>query len=132
MTTDPVRVLIVDRDPDFCVMLYDALEQEGFAVSAVPGPCQAIDFCASDPPDVVVSEMRRPDTDRLALLDRVKSRWPATRVILISPDADWELFHQVVLRGGDDLLPKSSRPDEVLRAVRNATEGWREPLVRTS
>lgn len=86
------HVLVVDDDEDILRLLTMRLRARGFRVSAVGSAEQALAQIAVDPPRVVVSDVRLPGQDGLALFEEIRRTRPTLPVILLTahgniPDA---------------------------------------------
>lgn len=86
------HILVVDDDEDILRLLSMRLRARGFRVSAVVSAEEALTHIAVDTPRVVVSDVRLPGRDGLALFEEVHSTRPTLPVILLTahgtiPDA---------------------------------------------
>ncbi len=86
------HVLVVDDDVDILKLLTMRLRAKGFRVTAVGSAEQALAQIAVDPPRVVVSDVRLPGQDGLALFEEIRRTRPTLPVILLTahgniPDA---------------------------------------------
>jgi two-component system response regulator GlrR len=86
------HVLVVDDDEDILRLLTMRLRAKGFRITAVGSAEQALAQIAVDPPRVVVSDVRLPGQDGLALFEEIRRTRPTLPVILLTahgniPDA---------------------------------------------
>lgn len=86
------HVLVVDDDEDILKLLTMRLRAKGFRITAVGSAEQALTQIAIDPPRVVVSDIRLPGQDGLALFEEIRRTRPTLPVILLTahgniPDA---------------------------------------------
>ncbi|MDP3539573.1 MAG: sigma 54-interacting transcriptional regulator [Azonexus sp.] len=86
------HILVVDDDEDILRLLAMRLRARGFRVSAVGSAEEALARIAVDPPRVVVSDVRLPARDGLALFEEIRATRPSLPVILLTahgtiPDA---------------------------------------------
>ena len=86
------HVLVVDDDEDILKLLTMRLRAKGFRITAVGSAEQALAQIAVDPPRVVVSDIRLPGLDGLALFEEIRRTRPTLPVILLTahgniPDA---------------------------------------------
>jgi len=86
------HVLVVDDDEDILRLLTMRLKARGFRVTAVGSAEQALARVAVDSPRVVVSDIRLPGQDGLALFEEIRRTRPTLPVILLTahgniPDA---------------------------------------------
>ncbi len=87
-----VRLLVVDDDADMLRLLSMRLNAAGYAVTSVGSAEAALAHMEIERPQVVLSDVRLPGRDGLALFDEIRLRHPALPVILITahgtiPDA---------------------------------------------
>jgi len=90
--TTTAHVLVVDDDEDILKLLTMRLRAKGFRITAVTSAEQALARIAVDPPRVVVSDVRLPGLDGLALFEEIRRTRPTLPVILLTahgniPDA---------------------------------------------
>ncbi len=88
----PAHILIVDDDEDILRLLTMRLKARGFRVTAVGSAEAALVQIALEPPRVVVSDIRLPGQDGLALFEEIHRTRPTLPVILLTahgniPDA---------------------------------------------
>jgi two-component system, NtrC family, response regulator GlrR len=86
------NVLLVDDDADLLKLLSMRLQAAGHRVTAVESAEAALTQLAVARPQLVVSDVRLPGRDGLALFDEIRTRYPALPVILLTahgtiPDA---------------------------------------------
>ena len=86
------HILVVDDDPDILRLLSMRLRARGFRVSQAASAEEGLTRIAVDPPRVVVSDVRLPGRDGLALFEEIRSTRPTLPVILLTahgtiPDA---------------------------------------------
>ena len=79
-----MKVLLADDEKAIAVTLGDALREAGHAVTVVNDGTTAVEALDDGPFDVVVSDVRMPGMDGMAVLGRAKARSPRTEVILIT------------------------------------------------
>ena len=86
------NLLLVDDDADLLKLLSMRLHAAGHRVTAVESAEAALTQLAVARPQLVVSDVRLPGRDGLALFDEIRARYPALPVILLTahgtiPDA---------------------------------------------
>jgi CheY-like chemotaxis protein len=121
------RVVVVDDDAENCRALSELLRAEGFeAFSFLSGDeaWSAIESLELQP-DVVVSDIRMPGLDGIELLRRLKARFAALPVVLVSAYPDHALWDEALRAGALFMLSKPIRGSalvEILLAL------WDRPL----
>ncbi|MFL9877233.1 sigma 54-interacting transcriptional regulator [Herbaspirillum rhizosphaerae] len=90
--SSPRYLLLVDDDPDLLRLLSLRLTANGYRVTAVGSAEAAQAQMAIELPALVISDIRLPGKDGLALFDEIRAQYPALPVILLTahgtiPDA---------------------------------------------
>jgi two-component system nitrogen regulation response regulator NtrX len=123
--TAKTTVLVVDDDPDICVALEMLLRYEGFEVWTAPSGKQALarlerEEAAGNRCDLVLTDLKMPDMDGMALLERVRARDEPPPVVMISGHGDVATAVEAVRNGALDFLEKPLDQNRVLVALQNA------------
>jgi two-component system nitrogen regulation response regulator NtrX len=118
-------VLVVDDDPDICVALEMLLRYEGFEVWTAPNGKQALarlerEQAAGRRAELILTDVKMPDMDGLALLERLRERPDPPPVVMISGHGDVATAVDAVRRGALDFLEKPLDQNRVLVAMQNA------------
>jgi DNA-binding NarL/FixJ family response regulator len=74
-------------------------------------------------PDVMLLDVGLPDADGVALLERLKTASPRTRVIMFSVSTDADCVREAMQGGASGYLAKSVPPQTLIRCVRAAMRG---------
>ena len=112
------RVLVVDDDEPIARMMAEFLAEHGFEADWAGGGRAALGKIKSDPPDVIVLDLRMPDLDGRALLAAVRALGLAPRVVLFS--ADREVAAAARELACEAFVEKPFAPESLLEAVRRA------------
>src|SRR5262249_53095212 len=118
-------VLVVDDDPDICVALEMLLRYEGFEVWTAANARQALtrldkEQASGRRAEVVLTDVKMPDIDGLALLERLRERPDPPAVLMISGHGDVATAVDAVRRGALDFLEKPLDQNRVIVALQNA------------
>ena len=119
-TPRAARILIVDDDPLVGRWLTDALTAEGHLAEAVEGGRAALERLREAPFDLVLSDLRMPDLDGIALyreLERTQPRM-ADRMIFVSGNAREARYQRFLLGLEDRNLAKPFDIGQLARLVR--------------
>ncbi|QFY42352.1 glycogen/starch/alpha-glucan family phosphorylase [Candidatus Methylospira mobilis] len=118
------NILAVDDTPASLKLLSDLLKDEGYEVrSAINGEL-ALKSAVSNPPELVLLDIRMPDMNGFEVCDRLKSH-PKTRdvpVIFISALSETEEKVQGFGLGAVDFVTKPYQREELLARVRTHLE----------
>lgn len=137
--THPDTILVVDDDRSIRWVLQRAIEQAGMRVIAEASTEEALKAIGNQRPDAVLTDIRMPGQDGLALLNAVSERWPALPVIVMTAHSDLESAVSAYQGGAFEYLPKPFDVDEAIELIRRAVRHGRpddrvvepEPLVVT-
>jgi two-component system C4-dicarboxylate transport response regulator DctD len=126
--TDKLQVLIVEDDPDVRLGCTQALELEDIPVTAVDSAELACRRIARDFFGVIVSDIRLPGMDGMALLAEVRAVDADLPVVLITGHGDVSLAVQAMKNGAHDFIEKPFSPDYLVEVVRRALDKRRLTL----
>ena len=101
------KVLIVDDEPDICLLLARKLQKKGFDTSFANTLAEGIEKFTTARPDFLILDHNLPDGYGLDNVQRFKLMQPAVRVIIIS--AMVNLGERAGRAGADHFTPKPIR-----------------------
>jgi len=84
MTNKPIRVLIVDDEPDMLWTLSQSLGYAGYTVTQALNAQEALNYVRQGPFALALIDVKLPDMDGLQLATMVKAIAPNLAIILIS------------------------------------------------
>jgi two-component system response regulator DevR len=125
MTADSIRILLVDDHDVVRAGLRsvfdntDDLEVVGEANSSA----DAMRRAGLDPPDVVVLDVRLPDGSGIDVCREIKTRWPATGVLILTSYADQEALIEAYDAGASGYILKRVDSTGLTDAVRQVGKG---------
>jgi CheY-like chemotaxis protein len=115
------RILIVDDDELMRELLSRYLEKEEYTVRVHSAPADALNSILSEPPDLILSDIKMPGMTGLELIERVRAMGVATPVIFITGTPSDELALQAKKLGSREILTKPFKDLSVLSlAIKNA------------
>ena len=120
------RVWIVDDDSAIRWVLERALAAGGFHTDSFENADDALGRIDEAPPDAVVSDIRMPGTDGLALLATLAKRHPGLPVIITTAHSDLDSAVGAYQAGAFEYLPKPFDVDDAVATVRRAVLRRRE------
>ena len=120
---DPI--LLVDDDPGTRKVAKANLSLEGFEVLTASGADEAMSRLAEADPLALVSDLKMPGKDGLALMDEVHALRPSLPVVLVTGHATVENAVAAMRRGALHYLTKPIRYDELALVLRHAVAGER-------
>ena len=114
------KILLVDDDTTFCLMLKTWLSKRGFQVDEAFSCREALNRTKNTKYDVILTDLRLPDEDGMFLLKNVKTVNPEIQVILMTGYADIHTAVQAMKLGAFDYVAKPVIPDEILKKIQDA------------
>lgn len=137
------ELLIIDDDVSFCHLLEKFLVQKSFTVQTAYNGKDALGKINKAHFDLVLSDLRLPDTDGLELLVKIKQKMPQVPVILMTGYSEVNSAVKAIKNGAFDYISKPLNREEVLliiqKALKKRTARFatgqnhrRRPFLRTS
>ena len=118
-------ILLVDDDPGTRKVARANLGLEGFEVLLASSGAEALDLLAGTDPLAVVSDLRMPDLDGIALMAAAHARRPGLPFVLVTAHATVETAVAALRQGAVHYLTKPIRFDELALVLRHAVAGER-------
>jgi two-component system response regulator AtoC len=130
--TSPDLVLLVDDDPATRKVAKANLSMEGFEVVTAASAVEALARLADGDPLALVTDLKMPGKDGLALMDEIHALRPSLPVVLVTGHATVENAVAAMKRGALHYLTKPIRYDELALILRHAvaSERARRELLR--
>ncbi len=116
------RVLVCDDKENFTKLFRRILPEDRFEVTTAGDGARAIALVRADDFDVVVTDIRMPGADGVAVLREALAHDPDVEVILMTAYATVPAAVEAIRLGAYDYLAKPFEPDEALLIVERALE----------
>ncbi len=115
---DPVKVLVVDDEPNIVDVISMALRYEGFAVASAATGADALEQVAAFEPDLMVLDVMLPDMEGFEVAQRLSAgRALVPIVYLTARDATADKIRGLTT-GGDDYVTKPFSLEELVARIR--------------
>ena len=111
------KILVIDDDAAFCVMLKTFLQKKGYDVVNAFTAEQAQEELKNTVFDVVLTDIRLPDSDGLQILKYIKESSLDARVILMTGYTDIKTAVNAMKQGAFDYVGKPINPEEILHII---------------
>ena len=129
-TSKKLEVWVVDDDQSVRWVLEKALRQADMQTRSFERGEHLLDAIAKETPDVLITDVRMPGMDGLALLDRLSRICPELPVIVVTAHSDLENAVAAYQGGAFEYLPKPFDVDEAIELVRKAARQRGHVLTR--
>src|SRR5262245_40002722 len=118
------RVLVAEDDAGVAYTLRTGLEGSGHTVVWVKDGQEALETLqnATRPFDVVITDLKMPRMDGMALLDGARAAAPGVPVVMITAQGDERRAVEAMKRGATDYFKKPFDLDEVEAVIERAAE----------
>jgi two-component system, OmpR family, KDP operon response regulator KdpE len=93
------RILVIDDQPAVVDTLVACLRGEGYGVFGAETSDEGLKLAILARPELVLLDIALPDMDGIALLKRIRSIMPTTRVIMVSGNTDPVLAREALELG---------------------------------
>jgi DNA-binding NtrC family response regulator len=122
MTPVPARILVVDDERLIRWSLEQQLQRDGYDVRSVETGAEALRQIQADPPDLVLLDVRLPDTDGVDLLEKLRAADPECLVIMMTAHGGVASAVRAMKLGAQDYVSKPFELEELKLAIRKALE----------
>lgn len=113
-----LSILIVEDDITFSLMLTTWLGKKGFVVRSSSSVSDAKRKLGEEAFDLVISDLRLPDSDGIDLLKWLKNTHPSLPLIMMTSYAEIQTAVQAMKLGAADYIAKPLNPDELLGKIK--------------
>jgi two-component system OmpR family response regulator len=114
----PVRVLVVDDEPNIAELISMALRYEGWDISTAHNGSKAVREAKEHQPDAIVLDVMLPDFDGLEVLRRIRTHQPDVPVLFLTARDAVEDRVAGLTAGGDDYVTKPFSIEELVARLR--------------
>lgn len=116
------HILVVEDDAGLRELLRDELEDEGYRVTETDSAENAVKHLTGDSPELIISDLRLPGKDGMALLEQSKRMSMPPAFIVITAFGTVEQAVAALQRGADDFLTKPLNLDHLRLSAKRALE----------
>jgi two-component system KDP operon response regulator KdpE len=128
----PVRVLVVDDEPQIVRALKVVLREAGFEAVPAETAAEALDLAAVSPPAAAIVDLVLPDLDGIEVTRRLRE-WSEMPILVLSAVGEEEQKVRALEAGADDYVTKPFGARELVArlqaALRRSTRVEEEPRV---
>lgn len=112
------HVLVVDDQPTMRLMLRKFIEPVGHRVSEAKDAKSAIALVKSDPPDIILLDLKMPGCSGHDILKQLKTDPDfRTPVLVLTGQTDWQSVDACIAEGADGYMTKPVTRDQLLARI---------------
>lgn len=116
------KILLIEDDIAFCKLLEKFLMKKAFDVTIAFSAAEARMAVKNESFDLILTDLRLPDSDGIGLMSEFKDSYPQIPVILMTGYSDVNTAVKAIKNGAADYISKPFNPDEVLLVITNALQ----------
>lgn len=116
----PKTILVVDDEANLRKVLSAMLRREGFSVLTAADGAEALALLASHRVDVLLTDLRMPQLDGMALLERTHAEYPGTPVVMLTAHGTVDTAVTAMKLGAFDYLTKPFDKEELQVVMQKA------------
>ena len=123
--TKPIRLIIADDEMLIRTGLKIMLEASGNVevLALAENGRAAFEACTMHRPDVVLMDIRMPESNGIEGTKLIKEAFPEVKVLIVTTFQDTEYIVEAVQNGASGYLLKDSSPDAILDGIKVALSG---------
>jgi DNA-binding response OmpR family regulator len=114
---EPMRIVIVDDDPNTGAIFEDSLSLEGHEVQRFTVAIDALSYILSAPPDVIILDLRLPSLDGVSFLERLWLLQQDIPVIVVSGHVTPETLSRCLELGAIKVFSKPVVLDTLSKTI---------------
>ena len=123
--TNPIKLIIADDEMLIRTGLKIMLEASGNVevLALAESGRAAFEACKEDKPDVVLMDIRMPESNGIEGTKLIKEAFPEVKVLIVTTFQDTEYIVEAVQNGASGYLLKDSSPEAILDGIKVALSG---------
>ena len=114
------KILIIDDDESIRWVLERAVNREQIEAISIANADNILDIIAKHQPDAVISDIRMPGIDGLAMMSSLQETHPHLPVIIMTAHSDLDTAVAAFKGGAFEYLPKPFDIEEALKVINRA------------
>jgi two-component system response regulator HydG len=116
------KILLIEDDISFCKLLEKFLLKKTYEVTIAFSAAEARVAIKNESFDLILTDLRLPDSDGIGLMSEFKALYPKIPVVLMTGYSDVNTAVKAIKNGAADYISKPFNPDEVLLVITNALQ----------
>ncbi|WP_379895028.1 response regulator [Marinicrinis lubricantis] len=122
---EPIKLLLVDDQDLIRESLYIVLDMDPDiqVIGMAENGKKAVECCEAQQPDVVLMDIHMPVMDGVDATKEIKSRWPDTKVIILTTFQEVDFVVGAISAGAEGYLLKAIHPKDLAAGVKWVHQG---------
>ncbi len=116
------KILVIDDEEPTLAMFRLFLEAYGYKVLTAENGAKGLEIFRKEKPSIVLTDIKMPGIDGLAVLQQIKEIDPAAEVIVISGHGEMDLAKQALNLNAVDFINKPISKEALDAALKKAEE----------
>ncbi len=117
MHRENFRILIVDDEKSFLLLLVKILEDAGYTVKGMTEPEEALKAVDSFLPNLIITDLKMPKMDGIKFMNEVRKKNEEMDFLMITAFATVETAVEAMKKGASDYITKPLKDPEQLRII---------------
>ncbi len=116
------RILVIDDEPLALELIFERLQEEGYAIQTASSGAEAIALAQQQGFDVILTDLVMPGMDGMEVLGYFSKNYPDAVIIMLTGFGTIGTAVEAMKRGAFDYLTKPAKLDEILLVLKRAQE----------
>ncbi len=116
------KILVIDDEKATLSMFRLFLDAYGYSVYTAENGAEGLEIFRKEKPAIVLTDIKMPGIDGLAVLQQIKEIAPKTAVIVITGHGDTDLAEQAAVLNAVDIIHKPIKKEALDAALEKARE----------
>lgn len=116
------KILLIDDEPDILRVLSLSLKTDGYDVATAQSGAEGLDVFKKENPYIVITDIKMPGMDGIAVLEKIKGLEPDAEVIIITGHGDIDNAIEALKHGASDYINKPVKDEALSIALKRAKE----------
>lgn len=121
------KILVIDDEAIVRTSCQRTLAPEGYDVRLATNGREGIAFMEKEKFSLVLLDLKMPDMDGIEVLNKIKTAWPDTKVVMVTGYSTVDTAVQALRLGAYNFIEKPFTPDTLLSAVKEVFEKSQGP-----
>lgn len=112
------KILVIDDEYIVRSSCERTLEPEGYIIKCVSSGKEGIELLGKESFKLVLLDLKMPGMDGVEVLNTIKTKWPETKVVMITGYSTVDTAVQALRLGAFNFIEKPFTPDMLISAVK--------------